>query len=424
MIHIWRGFHHHSLQNFILETWNNDDLLIICPPLIQENKFEQFRFLPSGEIKLHCLNSPFNIKLEKRSNSTWEGKPSPKLGVFTSGSTGTNNGKLVFYTRENILLAIDNLYPLFNLEKIKQVHCFPQPFHCFGLLIGYYFSFLHQKQLIFSEGPYGPASLHEWVKNTDENTITLGVPTHFKDLINFVKKFKAPIKDSYAAVLSSSKVDTVLWHNLQKALKIQSQCISYGATETSGAIINLPPGIPPSCDGDIGQLIPSAKIEFSNDGDFYISGPSVCLAVASKDEILFPQKIQVKDHLEYDESKKTYLYKGRSDFVLNRAGTKFIIEDIESFFSHFLSLSFALGTYSHPRLGEELIIYIEDTKQNQLNFNICDIQKEIFNYFKVSFEDTLCIHVEKIPKSPSGKINRKALMLNPNIQKALPFFKK
>src|ERR1044072_8817899 len=112
-IRVWQGFHSEEIKKLIGETWLSDDqLLILAPPGVNANDF-----LPAIE-------------------ATREWPARPVLGLFTSGTTA--GGKKSFlYSKANIRASLEGILKFFDVSRIDSIFCYPQPFHTFGLLLGY-----------------------------------------------------------------------------------------------------------------------------------------------------------------------------------------------------------------------------------------------------------------------------------------------
>lgn len=332
-IQVEQGFHGRELYEKLEACWRTKQLLIICPPQMKD-----FSFLK----KLSFLKIPDDAQ----------------LGVFTSG-TLSGKPRLVFYTQENILSSLRAIRSLYDLNKIDQIFCYPQPTHTFGLTLGYIHSIAFNVPLIFHEGPYQSAFHEKWLSTLTSGTLTLGAPVHFVDLMHWLhQNQKTPIS-SYSAIVGGAPVSQKLWRRLQSELNIQQPSVGYGATEAAPGLCHLPPGVEPIQDGDIGWPLSEVQIFDVHSEGFQFTGPNLCRALLEENNLQQPQQMQIRDHLILDEQTQRYIFNGRSDLLINRGGLKYSPEVIESvIFSELGWRAVCMALYDE-RLGEDLGLIVE-----------------------------------------------------------------
>lgn len=319
-IRVWKGFHSQEIQELIQRAWKNEELLLLLPPGME-----------TGDTLALLEKTQF--------------PEAPIFGIYSSGTTGR---KLVLYSKRNILSSLEGIRSLFDEKRIGQIFCYPQPFHTFGLILGYCQSLIYECPLVALEGEYNHAHHVRWKQCLTDNQMTLGTPTHFKDLLH--QHYKP--RESYTAIIGAAKVERTLWKSMRDSLHIQSPSIGYGATEASPGITHLPPGQEPMEDGEVGYVLPHVQVEHNEYG-FSFSGPNVCLAIVENGQVQFPNSILVKDHLE-KTSGGVLKFLGRKDLLLNRGGEKFSLEAIESTLKEKLGIEALCTSIHDSRLGEEL----------------------------------------------------------------------
>ncbi|UYL09616.1 acyl--CoA ligase [Bdellovibrio sp. SKB1291214] len=355
MVHLWRGTHHKELPKLLKKYWEAGELLILVPPYHRDFQFLQI----FSEYELHG-DWPEDLKKAAQQNPR-ELKSSEKsilekavLGVFTSGTTSGVN-RLVFYSQENVVSSLNAIRELYNVNRIQKIFSYPQPTHTFGLVLGYMQAVLHNVEIIFAEGGYSRATHESWMECVDANTLTLGTPTHFIDLIQFIKKQSLTPKASYTSIVGGAMATKELWEQMRSILKIEQPSVGYGATEASPGVTHLPPGIPPQEDGDIGYALSGVKVKVQEDG-VYFEGSNACAGIFENGELKHSEKILLKDSLKQEvaHGKVRFTFTGRTDLVVNRGGLKLAMEVLEGkISSHFSCKCMAVNLYDE-RLGEDI----------------------------------------------------------------------
>jgi acyl-CoA synthetase (AMP-forming)/AMP-acid ligase II len=392
-IQIWKGFHSKEVQDLVASAWNRDDeLLILCPPLME--KFEFVRFLPEGEIIWHGDWQKFPENVERTATDYPD---RPVLGIFTSG-TSSGQSRLILYSKANVQSSLNGILKFFDAARVDSIFCYPQPFHTFGLLLGYVLALENQWKLIVGDGKYG-RSFHEMrLRCESEGLLTLGTPTHFLDLMTFVNATGAAIAPSYSCIVGGAKVTTTLWHDLRDKLKIESPTIGYGATEASPGVTHMPAGREPLEDGEIGFLLDEVKIEQSANG-YELSGPNVCMAMIFHDHIEFPKKVFLSDYLHKRED-GVFLFGGRSDLTLNRGGEKLSLEKIEDLLQRELNTNVIACAIPDARLGQELGLIIATPAGPE------EASRVLERHFSAKFNRSLFLNTEAVPLNASMKPDR------------------
>jgi acyl-coenzyme A synthetase/AMP-(fatty) acid ligase len=385
LIHLWKNFHSHELVALIKKSWAQDDLLIVCSPHVSDFSFVED--LKDGELA-HFPERPV-------------------LGVFTTG-TVSGAPRLVLYSKKNIEASLDSLFSLFDDAKIDEVFCYPQPFHTFGLTLGYLYAILKNKKLSFPDGPYTQAAHTLRAEITHENVLTLGTPAHFFDLISQVEARKISLHASYSAIIGGAKVSTELWQKLQTELKIKSPSIGYGASEACPGVTHLPPGMAPNEDGEIGFPLPNVQVELKADLGLEFSGENLCVAILEKGKFSFPKKVLLTDLIEKHADGRL-VYVGRTSLIINRGGTKYSIEALEALLLQKLSHRCACFAVADARLGEEVGVLLESKiDEEDARATLQDAcRKVLAAHFGHHFGVPEFHLTEELPFNANGKIDRK-----------------
>lgn len=370
---IWKGYHGPELLQQIADAWEGKYTLALGAPGVRESCFQ-------------TLNE-----------KTWEGRSKPVLAVLTSGTTASP--RTIYYSRENIEASLNGIMELFDQDRIDTVFCYPQPFHVFGLTLGYVLSLLKGWKLVASPGKYSREAhvLRESLQS--EKVLTLGTPVHFRDLKTFLAG--RSLKPSYTAVVGGAPITLELWQTLRSDLNIEAPSVGYGCSEASPGLTHLPPGMVPLADGAIGFLLKGVQVENVPGQGLEFSGPNACLAIEHEGKVNFPEKILVRDDIE-TLSDGSWKFKGRLDLVVNCGGQKLSLEGIEKAILEQVGVeSLCLGL-SDDRLGEDLGIILKS--------NDSQITSRVGELLATQFQKRLNPHhvmlVEQFPVNVNGKFDR------------------
>lgn len=430
---LWQGHHHQGLLILIEQAWNKKIQLIIVPPLLND-----FSFLNSwnGSVLLEGSwnqesQKKVQILLEKikaktsssaSSHSSW---PEDKtLGLFTSG-TASGVPRLVLFSQENLLISLESIRKLYQTTRIEQIFCYPQPTHVFGFVLGYLQSFLYKIPLITLQAHYSREAHKLWHQTVNKNTLTLGTPAHFSDLLTWLHSEKLQAPTSYSCIAGGAPVSLKLWKRLQNELNIEAPSIGYGATEASLGISHLPPGAEPQEDSVIGTIFPHVTIHQMDQQGFVFSGPNLAEAIWNGVEFTYPKQFLLNDILvekndKTQTSKQNYfIFEGRSDLLINRGGLKVSPESVETILEAELGLNSIVIGYPNERLGNDICILFEKNSKENIPSLIQQLVAERFG-FRINHQLLIELEEGHLPKSNNGKKDRtKALKVA--IRRTHPF---
>jgi acyl-coenzyme A synthetase/AMP-(fatty) acid ligase len=404
IIRLWRGYHHPELLSLLDKTWKEEDLLITCPPLLEDFSF--VNHLPEGPVEFVGDWSGVRPLLDLKRNGSFQNfSEMPVLGVFTSG-TMSGEPRLVLYSKKNIESSLQAIQSLFDEKRIRSIFCYPQPFHTFGLLLGYVWAY--QKGLAFHcwQGKYGRGAHDSRLGIQDPGLLTLATPTHFRDLLIYLQETDKKISPSYSCILGGAPVTVDLWEQTCERFRIEQPSIGYGCSEASPGITHLPPGQKPREDGEIGFPLSSLQSFVSAEG-VEISGNSLCMAMIDNNQLVQPTKTLIRDQLKIRQD-GVWLYQGRVDLLLNRGGMKYSIESIERSLLQEIGLHVACSAIADRRLGQNLCIALKDpSKELQAYLNeINQVLKRKFG-FTIQLKDL--VPLSDFPLNESFKLDRKSL---------------
>lgn len=403
---LWKGYHGGHLSGLIASAWEREQLLILCPPMLQDFSF--LRALPVEELHMAGAWTEFeraSLKtLSGLHEASFDGPTKlpfkPVLGVFTSGTMSTSP-RLVLYSKANLRASLEGIYSLFDTSRIEHVFCYPQAFHTFGLTLGYLSSVLYGWELHTPRGKYSRASHEERLALREENLLTLGTPTHFFDLLQVVRGGRE-IAPSYSCIAGGASVSRDLWLAMRDELKIEAPSIGYGCTEAAPGITHLAPGTAPSRDGEIGQPLGSIRANVSGNG-VEISGPALCRAIVQNGRIEFPEKVLVSDHIQTGDA---WTFGGRLDLTLNRGGQKFSLEAIEKVLQDNLRADVVAAAVTDQRLGEDLglAVIVPGSKEKFMTL----AQDLLMREFSLKVTPDKIVFVDEFPLNECSKLDRRA----------------
>ena len=399
----WKGYHGPEIFELIKRTWENNDLLILCPPAMKDVSYLG-PFLPDRETVFYGFRDDEDKRITCLCRQEYPEKP--VLGVFTTGTTRIQP-RLVLYSKENIVASVESIYSLFNINDDTSIFCYPQPYHVFGLTLGYAASIIQGLKLICPNGKYNHEHHVKWCEidtDTRHSMISLGTPTHFSDLADFVEKNKVCLTPSFGAIIGGALVDKSLWYRAKEKLFIEKPSVGYGCTEASPGISHLSPGVAPLEDGELGLPLKGVEVRLEINHGLEFSGKNLCLAIVDNGRLTFPRTFLIPDNIVARKD-GSLLYKGRIDLFLNRGGVKFSLEHIESLIKAKFSVEVVCVTIPESRLGQELGIVISGKEDRRLSSNIFILLEDEMG---CKFNNSYIVFVDKLPLNSSSKIDRKA----------------
>lgn len=418
---LWKGHHAADLPERIRQAWESADrLMILCPPALVDYGFVrvlrqhfqisamesagQWSAEEETAVKKAFDSVPVSVRVPR--DEAPYASSAPVLGVFTSG-TATGRPRLVLYSRENVEASLRAVRSLFDVTRIKKIFCYPQPTHTFGLTLGYLQAQLFGAELVAPLGPYSRASHQWWLQEAGAGTLTLGVPTHFHDLIGCVRATGRPPPATYSCIAGGARVSAGLWSDLRGILRIEQPSIGYGATECAPGVTHLGPGSAPSENGEIGSALPGVEITLSA-GGLEVRGPNVALALldwsSEGGRLSWPDgRVHLPDILR-PRAGGGLVYEGRASAVLNRGGIKYALEPMEEMLAQKLGLQAVCVAVPEERLGEELGVLVVNSGRCRRE----EVFRVLYQTYGVAFSPLWYAATGGFPLNPSRKLDRQA----------------
>jgi O-succinylbenzoic acid--CoA ligase len=197
------------------------------------------------------------------------------------------------------------------------------------------------------------------------------------DKIHFIKNLIIG-----GAAVSESLKKKILKRKLPITNKIYE---TYGMSETLSHIA-------------LKEIFPDKENDFKTFEDIEISTDERgCLKIFAPK--LNPETLQTNDIVEI-KNEKTFRFLGRIDHVINSAGAKIFPEELEDLVKKQIPNEVVFVGFPDEILGQKLVLIIEGNldKIPELKF-----QKSFYKPKEIIF-------IEKIPRTPNGKINRLKLL--------------
>lgn len=295
-----------------------------------------------------------------------------ELTIHTSGTTGERKKMLVskhqMQLSANATLAFFNLCPgdhvFLNLScefiagKMMLVRAIEGELNCFLTEPSSDPSDKIDKQ--FSFAPFVPLQI--------KNLLTRGKISHFDKVL-----------------IGGGKVDEDLINELIKSGVNSFE--SFGMTETLTHFA-------------IKKISPKKEDSFQVLNGFEISKSKSNNLVIESNPIT-GKKIKTNDIIDL-KSKRNFIWKGRSDNLINSGGVKLIPEEIEAKISKHISIPFVLVGLTDDILGEKIVLVLESESEIDLG----KINTELEKFEKIKTQK--CLY--QFPRTISGKIKRKEII--------------
>jgi len=203
------------------------------------------------------------------------------------------------------------------------------------------------------------------------------------DQIHFIKN----IIIGGAAVSENlkKKITQTLKHSITQTLVYET----YGMSETLSHIA-------------LKEIFPVSETYFKVLGNVEISlDERKCLQIFAPK--LNPERLQTNDLVEL-KNEREFRFLGRIDHVINSAGLKIYPEELESLVKKEISNELIFLGIKDERFGQKLILVIEGQKTEMLENKLSTIIYPSKNHHPKEI-----IFLEKFPRIPNGKIDRRKL---------------
>ncbi|MCQ4035580.1 AMP-binding protein [Kaistella montana] len=132
-----------------------------------------------------------------------------------------------------------------------------------------------------------------------------------------------------------------------------------------------------------------------------------CLTIKAPQ--LNPEILQTNDLVELKNTQQ-FKFLGRFDNVINSAGLKIYPEQLEHFIKQKLSNEVVFLGLKDETYGQKLVAVIEGEETDELKSQLSPILQELSETFTKNHVPKQTFFLDKFPRLPNGKINRKELL--------------
>lgn len=385
----------------LLDAKKNDDLLQRLLDIYSPN----YIWRPTTSTQGKSLYAYDNYSLYAYSEENVPVHPDLSLLLTTSGSTGSP--KLVRLTENNITNNAESIIEYLNITPEEKAITSLPMYYSFGMSV--INSHLHcGATLLLSDKTVMQGEFWKFVKEQKATSIA-GVPYTY-EMLRRLRFFRMDLPHLKTMIQAGGKLNADIVkeyaENAQKAGK--RFFVMYGQTEAGPRISYLPYNIAVQKPSSIGIAIPGGSLsthdsdgtlisEPNVDGELIYEGPNVCMGYAESKEDLAKEDenhgiLHTGDIARFDKEGFFYIT-GRMKRFVKIWGNRCNLDSIEQLIKTKVSDCACIGD------DNNIQIFITDK-------NLCteSIQKYLSEKTQLNVSAFVIIYIDKIPRSPSGKI--------------------
>ena len=336
------------------------------------------------------------------------------LVLHTSGTT--SRPKLVPLTQTNLCRSAQNIQVSLNLSRDDCCLNVMPLFHIHGL-VGVLLSSVIVGAEIFCSPGFMDSKFFEWLKDC-KPTWYSAVPTMHQAILNFADANSDIIQSTALRFIrsSSASLPPTVMQALENVFKVPV-IEAYGMTEASHQMASNP--LPPrerkpgsvglAAGTEVAIMDKAGKLlQPNNTGEIVIWGPNVMRGYENNPEAnksAFTDVWFRTGDQGYLDSEGYLFITGRLKEIINRGGEKISPREVdEALMDHpdvEQAVTFAVP---HPRLGEDVAAAV--VLRGDVNLNERELRKLTFNRLADFKVPSQILIVDKIPKGPTGKLQR------------------
>ena len=357
--------------------------------------------------EVHKIVSASGHMGESFSRLLWDGIDfeKPFLITYTSGSTGTPKG--VRHTASNLFLSAYEFGVMLKYDRHTVMgHCMPMTYMA-GILNTIIMPYIMGGCIAVLPRFSMKSAFSFWdnIKKSSVNTLWLS-PTMLR-IANMMDK-RATMKEylhenNVKISVGTAPLDKNLRDEVEEKYGIRLYQ-SYGLSETLFISSEIPEE--QVSKHTVGHLLPSVKLNFSEDGELQIGVPWMFLGYTNEDTSLYMKDgfYLTGDLGRFDEDGNLVIV-GRKKEIIVRGGYNINPRDIENKILEMENISECSVTSALIR-GEEMVAccYVADRE-----YSITDINDMIVSalgkHCKVDFLE----HMRTLPKNLNGKVDKHAI---------------
>ena len=336
------------------------------------------------------------------------------LILHTSGTT--SRPKIVPLTHRNICASAEHIRATLELTQNDRCLNVMPLFHIHGLIGATLSTFAAGASIVCTSG-FDESRFFEWLRSHKPTWYT-AVPTMHQSVLARAAENRNAIADNPLRFIrsSSSSLPPQVMMELERVFKAPV-IESYGMTEASHQMASNP--LPPHTrkPGSVG-VAAGPKVSIMNEegeilaagspGEIVIRGPNVTNGYEnnpSANESAYTNGwFRTGDQGHMDE--EGYLFiTGRLKEIINRGGEKIMPREVdEAFMDHPAVVQAVTFAVPHPRLGEDVAAAVVLGKGSVSTER--ELRKFAFTRLADHKVPTRVLVVDKIPKGPTGKLQR------------------
>ena len=403
---------------------NNDDATLLLDANIEKSTFDRLyeTYLPKYIWAPDCFIAPHGAKIiycERNyvlwvieSNNTQVAKDLNLL-LTTSGSTGSP--KLVRLSKENIRSNALSIIEYLHITSTERPITGLPMYYSFGLSI-INSHLLAGATLLLTEFSYIEREFWNFANNNGFTSFS-GVPYTF-EIMKKLKIWKQPMPTLRTLTQAGGKLNNELLQFFVEIFKPQGVkfYLMYGQTEATARMSYLEPEFSISKLGSIGKGIPGGTLSLIDDngnviespeviGELVYRGANVSLGYSEcANDLLKADEnngILRTGDLAYRDQDGFYFITGRKKRFLKLFGNRISLDYLETLLKPLLPECICIGNDS------KLIVYT-----TSVEFNENDIIDYIVARTKILRTVFSIRHIDKIPRSDTGKIQYKDLIID------------
>lgn len=293
-----------------------------------------------------------------------------EITVQTSGSTG--EPKVMSFSKNAVLTSAQATNGFFKLDKNSVA------------LLALPIQYIAGKMMVARcmAGGYN-LIVREPTSNPDLSEITADfmpvTPFQMHHIIDNQPQF---LKNISTFLIGGGEPDKTLIEKIKKH-KVQAFA-SFGMTETLshfalaklGEDAHQPEYVP----------LPGVEIKVSKEENLLVNWPGITSGMLDTNDVV-------------EKTKNGFIWMGRADNVINSGGIKIIPERVENILKQYIHTPFFIGSYPHPTLGQELVLFSE----TELNIDLDRVPWD----FKHQQPRKIRV-ISPFLRTTSGKIQRQA----------------
>jgi acyl-CoA synthetase (AMP-forming)/AMP-acid ligase II len=336
--------------------------------------------------------------------------------LYTSGSTSRPKG--VMLSSANIRANTEAIADVVGLSASDRALSFMPMHYAFGL------SVVHTHLRVGGSVAFGTATFPGEIVTELQRTSATGlpgVPTLFVTLLNRTALGEAALPDLRYAMISGGRLNTAMIHRLREALPQARVFVRYGVTEVTSGASALPPEradkIP-----SVGRGFPGAPLFVLRPdgtpvasgsgeiGEIVVKSPSVALGYLGA----VPEARHFRDgafhtgDLATVDEEGFVTVVGRERDFIKTAGFRVSPSEIEETVAQLPFVAeVAVCSLPHPVLGESLICCV--VLREQTEGAVAKLRAHCVAQLPSYKVPTRFELVESLPKTSTGKLDRRAL---------------